>query len=309
MFYGDFWNRHIIRESLQEVQDWYGFPTYPPRLEYELRTIPRYWHDAAQPMSQRAFDRVLQQVKEYARASVVRFNLAYHNEVHFAEMAHAAVLLFDTIHGPAARTSALLPVRQAIEIAAWLHDCHHTGCTLRHDSVNPLHLPELGTDVSAEFVSAIAANDFLTWLQLPIQWRVFIVNCILATTFGGQAAIERGIANVPAISAVKTPYFALMRVADVWPRQDLWRELQGAVDVNFHEIPAAGQITDPITLLRAQVGFQDYRITEMQNLDRLVGKPVTARQQQDCTWRAALFQEAADGRQPDVLNYVTQCMR
>lgn len=308
MFYGDFWNRHITRESQQEISGWYGSPTYPPRLEYELRAIPRYWPDAAQPMDSRSYDRILRQVKEYARASVVQLNLAYHNDVHFAEMAHAATSLFDAIYGPAARSTALLPVRQAIEIAAWLHDCHHSGCTLRYDSVHPLHLPELGTDVSTEFVSTIAANDFLSWLGLPVQWRVFIVDCILATTFGGQAAIDRGISNVPAIGTVNTLYFAVMRVADVWPRQDLWRELQGAVNVNFHEIPATGQVTDPITLLRAQVGFQDYRIAEMQNLDRLAGRAITTRNQHECIWRAALFQEAVDGHQPEILNYVTQLM-
>lgn len=308
IYLGDFWSQHITTASLNEIWDWYGWNGYPTKLrrEIERRYTPR--PEDRQPMDARTYDRVLRQVKEYARMSVEAYNLPDHNMVHFSETAKAMTDQFEAVYGPAARTGPLLAVRQALEIAGWLHDCHHSGCTLRIDSIKPLYRPELGTNVSVEYVSAVAANDFLTWIGLPLPWRIFIVNEILASTFGGKIAQDRGITNIPVIHTPTTLYHAMMRVCDVWPKPDIHSELQKAINVNVHEIPAGGKTTDPVQLLRDQAGFQGYRLSEMRNLDMIVGKQITLACQQECTRRAEVFQQAADGDRPDLVDYVAGLM-
>ncbi len=307
--YGKFWDQHITTASLNEVWSWYDWSNYPPKLLREIkqnRYVIRPEH--SQPMDGPTYDRVLRQVKEYARMSVETYNLPDHNMIHFAEVAKALTDLFDAVYGPAARTTPLLAVRQALEIVGWLHDCHHSGCTFRIDSINPLYRPELGTEVSVEYVSAVAANDYLAWIGLPLPWRIFIVNCILASTFGGKIAKERGLSRIPIVHAPATLYHAMMRVGDVWPKPDIHTELQKSVNINFHEMPGGGRITDPILLLRAQVGFQDYRLAEMHNLDSIAGKQITLACRQGCTYRAQVFQAAVDGKRPDLVDYVASLM-
>jgi hypothetical protein len=308
--FGPFWDTHMSWDAWKELTSWYPWQSqYPVKLrrEFDDRRFSIQLKDS-QPIEPRQYERLLRQVKDYARASVARHGLPYHNEKHFEQMAAAATMLFDRMYGGQARRGPLIAIRQAIEIAAWLHDCHHSGCTLRVDSVKPLYRPELGTNVSAEFVSATAANDLLTHAGLPIQWRSFIVNCILSTTFGGKVAQQRGIQNVPAIGLVKTPYFALMRVADVWPPADIYVATQQGIDVNLHEIPATGTITDPIELLQAQLGFQDYRLAEMRNLDKVCGKSITKDGQKIVIHLTQQYRKALDGKFPELVAFTTQRM-
>lgn len=307
--YGMFWDQHITTASQNEIWNWYNWSNYPPKLLREIKqnayvALPEH----SRPMNARTYDRVLRQVKDYAHMSVEAYNLPDHNMIHFAEVAKALTDLFDALYGAAARTTPLLVIRQALEITGWLHDCHHSGCTLRADSVKPLYRPELGTNVSVEYVSAVAANDYLAWIGLPLPWRVFIVNEILSSTFGGKIAKERGITNVPVIHAPTTLYHAMMRVGDVWPKPDIHAELQKAVNVNLHEIPAGGKVTDPVQLLREQAGFQGYRLSEMRNLDTIAGKQITLACQHECIDRARIFQAAVDGNRPDIVDYVTSIM-
>lgn len=306
--YGEFWDQYITAASQREIRGWYDRSMYPTELHREIERgyVNRPEHN--QPMDKQTYDHVLSQVKTYAHQSVAVYNSPDHNAVHFAEVAEAITHLFDAIYGADARSTSLLAVRQALEIAAWLHDCHHSGCTLRYDSIKPLYRPELGTDISVECVSAIAANEFLAQIGLSLPWRVFIANCILATTFAGKVATERGIHNIPVITTPTTLYHAVIRVADVWAKPDIWSELQKAINVHYHEVSATGKITDPIKLLSAQVGFQEYRLMGVRNLDKLAGKSITTAYQRECANWGRIFQAAIDGSRPDVLAYVTRLM-
>ncbi|HJP80985.1 MAG TPA: hypothetical protein VJ841_01150 [Candidatus Saccharimonadales bacterium] len=307
---GTFWDEHLSWDSWQEVLGWYPWHTHYPvhlRREFDDRRFTVKESDA-QPIEPRQYARLLRSVQDYARASVSRRKLAYHNENHFADMARSATMLFDRMYGSAARRGPLIAIRQGIEIAAWLHDCHHSGCTLRADSIQPLYKPELGTNVSAEFVSATAADELLRHAGLPIQWRAFVVNLILSTTFAGGVAKQRGIQGIPAIEKPRTAYFALMRLADVWPPSDVYIGAQQGINVNLHEIPATGVITDPVALIQAQIGFEQYRQGEMRWFDQVCGKSLTKDGQATSRRLQQQYERALSGKDKKLLDFVTQCM-
>ena len=285
--FGTFWgSNHLLTEdAVHEAASW-GY-TYPDSLADELRVytnVSRKDKQADQrPMSEKAFHAVLERVKAYAIASNRHLNLPYHNEKHFREFATSALLLFDAIHGKEAKRS-MLAARQAVEIAGWLHDCHHMGCTLRFDyneadySDRPDYASgiyglfmekEFGREVSTEYVSAYAANQLLETLGLPVPWRVFIVQLIWATTFGGQQAVARGITGTPALSNPSNIYFALMRTADIWYPKTLHQSLNEAYDVCVLECPADGRIAaeDACGFIRGRIGYLGYRLSTMKHLD------------------------------------------
>jgi hypothetical protein len=150
----------------------------------------------------------------------------------------------------------------------------------------------------------------LNGIGLPLSWRVFIANCILATSFGGGEAKKRGISGVPVVAGHTTLYHTLIHVADIWPPQDVFAASRQGVAVNLHETPATGQkILEPAALMKAQLGFEHYRSGEMRRLDAVCGKTVTGNGRARCAKNATLYESALAGKHAKLATYVATLMR
>lgn len=269
------WNSHL---ALDEMMSW-GYQL-PPELQAELATYTVQPEDAV-ALEDGFFNQLWSGSVSYVQDSVTAggITLPAHNyERHFQLVVGYGLLLFDTHFG--SQAGVLGAVRQALALALLFHDCHHCGSTLRQDHLFPLHLPELGTNISVEEVSAIAANRFLREWGVPLPWRLFIVGLIWASTFGHAQALERARYThvyVPPAIHPQTFYHALMRVADCQPQESLEELLKYASHVLAGETPATGQrVTESARFINGQLGFLEYVGHCHDELDRIAGFALTA---------------------------------
>lgn len=288
--FGSFWSNHelLTPAVMQEAAGW-GYD-YPASLKDAMRAYKNVDEEKKQrdqmPLSNHDFQVILTRAKEYAINSNSHLQLPYHYEKHFKEFAQSAIMLFDKIHGIKA-LHEMLPARQMIEIAGWLHDCHHTGCTLRWDydetlyehrsdyssGVYKLFMEDtLGREISTEYVSAWAANDLLEGLGISVPQRLFVVKNIWATTFGGSQAQARGIQGTPAVTQPENIYHALMRVADIWYPKELADVLLENYRVCVLEYPADGRLSreDVTGFITSEIQYLHYRLSTMRRLDERV---------------------------------------
>lgn len=270
------WNSHL---ALDEMMSW-GYQL-PPELQAELATYTFQPEDAT-AFEDSFFDQLWSGSVSYVQDSVTAGGVtppAHNYERHFQLVVGYGLLLFDTHFG--SRVGVLRAVRQALALALLFHDCHHCGSTLRQDHLFPLHLPELGTGISVEEVSAIAANRFLKAWGVPLPWRLFIVGLIWASTFGHAQALERaqhehGI-YVPPVIQPNTFYHALMRVTDCQPPVSFEELAKYASHALVGEMPATGQrVTHPNQFVSGQMGFLGYVGHCHDELDRIAGWALTA---------------------------------
>jgi hypothetical protein len=304
--FGKAWDRHI---HYRELCGWYKLW---PELQHEVDTYQPKPEDVA-ALTEQDFAALMKAVRAYTDNSVTYGGreLPTHNCYHFEAARQNGLHLFDRQYGLRA-TSTWLFVRQALEIALYMHDCHHCGSTLRIDSTYKLHLPKLGKRVAVEYVSAVAANDFLRGQNVPLPWRVFVVGIIFASTFGHSPAVARGLTYIPNPQP-KTFYHALMRVADVQPMENFKASLEYGALVNLAEIPATGadsRIKDAEGLVQSQLAFLGYVSHTHQQLERLAPKLChRAGFHNVVTNHTARLKAIAAGRDPEGMRYAEELVR
>lgn len=310
MDFGD-WTSHL---ALEEMLSW-GYEL-PDELLVELATYTPRPEDAM-AFEDNVFGQLWSASVAYVQSSVTAGGetLPAHNyERHFQLVVDHGLLLFDTHFGT--QTGIYGAVRQALALGLLFHDCHHCGSTLRRDHLFPLHLPELGTNISVEEVSAIAANRFLKKWGVPLPWRLFIVGLIWASTFGHAQALERshreyGVYVPPAIHP-HTFYHALMRVADCQPPASFEESLQYGSHVLVGEMPATGrQVTDPFEFADGQLGFLGYVGHCHDKLDRIAGFALTtaAGLRQIQQMHEHQMRQIVDGLNPEGFAFVSAMLR
>ncbi len=268
--FGPFWNFFIDQTG---VRSWYT-QGLPEEIERDLRNyVPS---DDVMPLSSQYFTEVMKAAIEMANGSVAHLNLPDHNSRHFCEVRDNGLAAFDMRFGEEASTVYLI-VRQALEIALYCHDCYHCGSTLRIDAVRPgaIHMPELGMDVSVEWVSALEVWRFGKQWGLPTPMVFFMVCVILATTFAGDVARGRGLRNIPEV--VPTHFIScLTRASDARLQVDFTEMIQKSINVNIGEIPANGQVTTYADFIGRGINFiTQYLIGCYQRLDAAAGGPLT----------------------------------
>ena len=308
--FGD-WNDHL---ALDEMLSW-GY-----ELPYELQEeLAGYAFEVGDAMAfdDNSFDQLWSAGVSYVRHSVTSggTTLPAHNyERHFRLVVEYGLLLFDTRFG--SQAGVLGAVRQALALALLFHDCHHCGSTLRRDHLFPLHLPELGTNVSVEEVSAIAANRFLREWGVPLPWRLFIVGLIWASTFGYAQALERSRYEygvyIPPVIHPQTFYHALMRAADCQPPATFEESLKYGSHVLVGEMPATGrQVTDSIDFIENQYAYLSYVGHCHDELDRIAGFALTAnaglRQIQQEYFQ--LMSDIQSGYSPEWFEFITTMLQ
>jgi len=212
--------------------------------------------DAA-PLSAEEFKRVRAAVARYAEESVAAYNNPYHGMPHFTKHAKNGVMLHNACIGDE-DNDASLAMRQLMELGGLLHDCHHPGCTLRIDSpTERWHKPELGAEVTCEYVSALSAAELFEREGLSLVWQLGVVCLILMSTFGHADAAKRGFGFVPQIAKPRNPSLTAFVLADVWPSGDATDGLMDGVHINMLETNASGRRTnDPMEIIVGQRGFE-----------------------------------------------------
>lgn len=234
-----------------------------------------YDHFVAQGSDMRELDqsqwaRVHDSAIYYANKSVEQFQNSYHNNEHFRvteENGIAAIEQFERLTGKTVPGA----VRQALALALRLHDCHHCGSAFRTDALRPelVHLPELGMEVSQEWVSAIAVNRWGLMHYLPMPWRLFMTMIIWASTFGGTTPKGQTF-DIPNPKPTLL-WGNVMRAADVCPPEDFEDALRHSISVLYGELPAAPAAETLHGYLEAQLGFYGYVGHCFDELDRAAG--------------------------------------
>jgi len=217
---------------------------------------------------------------EYAEKSVAWLNNPYHNAKHFRvteENGAAAIEALERMTGVVYPTA----VKQAFRLALRLHDCHHCGSAFRVDAPHPelLYRLEFGSDVSQEWVSGIAADEFGRGQGLDFLWRLFMVMVIYASTYGGNTAKGAEI-DVPIVEPVGV-WGCVMRAADVCPSADVTESMLRSVAVMYGEAPAAPVEPTWRAFVSAQTGFLKYVEHCFDQLDAVTGVALT----QQLGWR------------------------
>jgi len=299
------WNWFIDEAG---VRSWY-VNGLPREIEQDLRYYIAQSDDFT-PLNPRRFTDVRAAAVEMADRSVAHLNLPDHNPKHFQEVRDNGLAVFDLYFGEAA-TTTYLAVRQALEIALYCHDCYHCGSTLRIDAVRAgaLHMPELGVDVSVEWVSALEMWRFGKQWELSVPMLFFMVCVILATTFAGATAQQRGLQNIPVV--VPTHFIScLTRASDARLQEQFLEMIQKSINVNIGEIPASGQVTTYAAFVDNGIGFiANYLIECYQRLDIAAGGSLTERLgwMQTAQSHLAQLQQIATGQDPK-MEYVVRSM-
>ncbi|MSU75526.1 MAG: hypothetical protein EXS55_03375 [Candidatus Magasanikbacteria bacterium] len=224
---------------------WVGdHPNYyvlPPELakllaEYDLDGAELIEFDSAR------FDEILTEVLRTATESVQPFGPpAYHGGAHFNDVVSNVRTLL-----AANDEQVPVAVQQALLFAAATHDYAHQGATFRKDAVNGLPLPELGTDIATEQVSAILADELAERFGFSPAARMFIARSIHATTFGNPSISPQSVLE------------KLLAAADVGPNDTFEDWLRKGVAVTFGEKPAKPAPTTLSGWLGNRMGFVDY---------------------------------------------------
>ncbi|HYG83490.1 MAG TPA: hypothetical protein VD907_01285 [Verrucomicrobiae bacterium] len=254
------------------VKSWYG--GFPEKVENALRTYTFTSKDF-DPIPVAEYNKLLKAAEAFADKSVARLKLPDHNPEHFEDVRRNVLQAFDKHYGAKAK-GEYLAVRQMLEIAAYCHDCYHCGSTLRADAEpGKLHKPELGTNVSTEWVSALEVTEFGLEHGLPWPKIAFMVAVILATTFGGKDAQQRRISNVPIVEPAH-PISCMIRAADVALKSDFMKFIVKGINVNVRETPSSGKVESYDVFVTKQLGFIDhYVMPTFKSLNQVAGTSLT----------------------------------
>lgn len=257
--------------SEAEILQWYRLPR---SMQTELTS---YRPDGREmrALHYRDYKKLHEKTVMYVRNSVAAFHPPYHNDqFHFAVVEANGLAAADEY---ARGRPELMPdfVRQVFGLTLRAHDAHHCASTFRSDAPRGMFKPELGTNVSSEWVTAADFNSFMRREGLHLPARLFQTSVIWSSTYGG---------NTPKGQALRLPnpqprtiWGAIMRAADVCPPPQIDRWLHGSIAIGYGEVPAAPQPQTIVGYVDAQLGFMDYVISCFDEVDRLGGAPITTR--------------------------------
>jgi hypothetical protein len=253
----------------REMSGWYQLPA---GMAAEAQ---RYRPDGREmtALSERAFTALHRRTVAFARQSVAPFGPAYHNdELHFAATEAFGLAAADAY---AASNSRAMPtlVRQAFGLALRTHDAHHCASTFRMEAPRGMYRPELGVNVTTEWVTALSVNQFMTG-QLNFPARLFQTGVIWSSTYGANAPTGQRL-GVPNPNPT-TIWGAIMRAADVCPPERFGAWLHQTIAVNYGEVPAQPA---PLTLsgfVTHSEGFTGYIEHCFNRLDTVARLPLTA---------------------------------
>ncbi|WP_028776425.1 hypothetical protein [Shimazuella kribbensis] len=194
---------------------------------------------------------------------------AYHNVEHFAQVFESVrifIKAYEAVTGKKLDPEIVL----AILFAAIVHDFGHCGATFRSKAreKEKLFLPEMGVDVSSEYVSMVAADKLAKELGFSVPARVFISFLIAATTYGVDTDEGKRI-KINHIE-VTDLFGVAMRLCDVAPPASMTESARRDNDINISEIPSS---TKPETLeeqLENRIKFFGYIVSLMDLLDEIV---------------------------------------
>lgn len=257
--YNGEWLRYLSR----------NYTTWPYRLPPGLKEVlddfsPTNNVDMT-PFDPEKFEQVLSCALELADQSVKNHLVLYHTGEHFREVVangQSIIRVFTNLSG-----KKIPPlVEQAFIVALVLHDVHHPGSTFRSDARTSLPYNELGTKVTNEWVSSLAADQFAASHGFNPLARLFIAQTIWASTYGGTTPQEEAL-NLDRIKPTK--FFELaMVVADIAPADSFVREMQKGVNVVFGEHPAIPAPTTWSGWLKNRIDFlSGYVIPRMKKFD------------------------------------------
>lgn len=219
----------------------------------------------------------------YADASVAKIAPAYHNPAHFSAVEREGMAAF-TAYQQLTGRAIPAAVGQILSVALYTHDADHCGSTFRSQAPQPQHmaLPQLGTGVSTEWVTALKVSRLLKNSGVNLPARMFQTKIHWASTYGGQTATGRAL-GFPNPDP-QDLYGCIMRAADVCPDADFDKWVAGSVAVNYGETPAEVPPTTWHEFVQKQIGFSGYIEHCFDKLDTVAGVSLT----QELGWRTRL---------------------
>ena len=254
----------------REMRSWYSLPAQQ-QAECDAYRPDGREMDA---LSAQAYTKLHKLAVQYARRSVSPFSPAYHNdEVHFAETEANGLVAADAYAGGNKRKMPDL-VRQVFGLALRTHDAHHCASTFRFEAPRGMFRPELGTNVSSEWVTALAVNELMRRQGLNVPARLFQTGVIWSSTYGGATPNGQRL-RIPN-PRPRTIWGAIMRSADACPPESIARWFHQTVAVNYGEIPAKPAPRTMSGLVQMGRGFMGYVDACFDRMDELAGSPISS---------------------------------
>ena len=227
------------------------------------------------PFTQPEYEQLHHDAVRYVRSSVAPYAPAYHNDdMHFAAAEADGLQAADAY---AEHNASRMPrlVRQMLGLSLRTHDAHHCASTFRAQAPQGIYWPELGVDVSSEWVTSLANDQFLQRHGVHVPARLFQIYIAWSSTYGAETPFGQQL-HLPAPQPT-TVWGALMRAADVCPPRD-WRVwLQRTIGVNYGEIPATPPAQTWAEWIAREHAFADYISYCFDRLDQTAGFELSAR--------------------------------
>jgi hypothetical protein len=273
------WNPDVIRPKLGALGRYIPletFATWYPMVSTLAADLETYEPDRNELHASTKEENVNIQRRAFVEAYKTVKNLgnAYHNEEPFSHFFEAQIELIDTYQK---MTGNKFPdaVMQAFFFAGLMHDSGHCGATFRSQASQKekLFLPELGENVSSEYVSMVSADKLAKELGFSVPARLFISFLIAATTYGGNTEEGKRLK----IDHIKVTGFfgTAMRLCDVAPPHSITEAARRDNGVNIAEIPASGKPETLKKQIEARIGFLGYIQLLMQTMDDMVDCELT----------------------------------
>lgn len=219
------------------------------------------------------FAKLRKRTVKFVDASVAPFKPAMHNPAMHFRLVRSNGMAAARLY--ARRNPHLAPfisvVLEYFELALYAHDTGHCACTFRAHAPRGLFLSELGVNLSAEWVTSFAVNDFMASQGVPLPARLFQTGIFWASTYGAEA--EEGQRLKLPSPKPRTIWGAMMRAADISPAlEDTIRNwFRRSAAVTYGEIPAfaAPQTWEEYT--RRELEFVGYCRRTMGHMDDVAG--------------------------------------
>lgn len=253
----------------REMLSWYGMPS---SITLECRTYRPNGHEM-DSLSESAFAALHQRTVRFTNDSVKRFGTTFHVPEHFGAVEANGLSALDAyVQGSGRKLPTL--VRQAFSLGLYAHDANHQGSTLRVDARHGLHMPQLGTKVSTEWVTAATVNQFMRQQGLPLPARLFQTYVILSTTHGG--ATPRGRQLKLPVPKPRTIWGAITKASDMCPPSKFEDWVRQTIAVNYGEVPASPAASTWPGFVDFSLGFAGHVQVCMDHMDAVAGFGLSA---------------------------------
>ena len=253
----------------REMSRWYKLP---PELAAEAKA---YRPDGREmdPLGKDTHLALVHATVGYVRASVEPFRPPYHNdETHFRAVRLNGMAAMGA-YAAGARVEIPVLVRQAFDMALYTHDAHHCGSTLRMHAPHGVYRPDLGVEVSSEYVTAMAVSEFMRTQGMNLPFRLFLTGVTWSSTYGGESSEGRRL-HIPN-PRPQTIWGAIMRASDACPPESFREWLRQSVAVNYGEVPAEPRLRTLDSFIAGNERFLNYVAHCFDELDRIAGVKVT----------------------------------